>query len=90
MTTCPAADSLLYRKAAMGEAVVTYRTVKIGNQEVRRELARDVVSQPVPQVVEVGTGKNLMVEQAVALFGTAAREPLRLPRIPLPRAVEPV
>lgn len=45
-----------------GEAVVTYRTVKIGNQEVRRELARDVVSQPVPQVVEVGTGNNLMVE----------------------------
>ena len=41
-----------------GEAVVTYRTVKIGNQEVRRELARDVVSQPVPQVVEVGTGKK--------------------------------
>ena len=30
--------------------------------EERRELARDVVSQPVPQVVEVGTGKNLMVE----------------------------
>jgi 3D (Asp-Asp-Asp) domain-containing protein len=45
-----------------GEAVVTYRMIQIGSQKVKREVARKVVSQPVPQVVEVGTGKNLMVE----------------------------
>jgi uncharacterized protein YabE (DUF348 family) len=45
-----------------GEAVVTYRMVKIGSQEVKREVAREVVTRPVPQVVEVGTGKHQMIE----------------------------
>jgi uncharacterized protein YabE (DUF348 family) len=45
-----------------GEAVVTYRVINIGSQKVRKEIAREVVSNPVPEVVEVGTGANQMVQ----------------------------
>ena len=45
-----------------GEAVVTYRMINVGSQKVKKEIDREVVSDPVPEVVEVGTGLNQMVE----------------------------
>ena len=46
-----------------GQEKVTYREIKVGSETVRQELNREVVSEPVPEIVEVGTGNNLnMIE----------------------------
>ncbi len=43
-----------------GTAKVTYRTVKVGKMEVKQEINSEVMTAPVPEVVDVGTGKNLV------------------------------
>ncbi|WP_302574905.1 G5 domain-containing protein [uncultured Acidaminococcus sp.] len=46
-----------------GQEKVTYREIKVGSETVRQELNREVLSEPVPEIVEVGTGNNLnMIE----------------------------
>lgn len=46
-----------------GQEKVTYREIKVGSETVRQELHREVLSEPVPEIVEVGTGNNLnMIE----------------------------
>ena len=46
-----------------GVEKVTYREVKVGSEVVRQELHSEVVTEPVSEIVEVGTGNNLnMVE----------------------------
>lgn len=46
-----------------GQEKVTYREIKVGSETVRQELNREVISEPVPEIVEVGTGNNLnMIE----------------------------
>lgn len=46
-----------------GQEKVTYREIKVGSETVRQELNREVLSEPVPETVEVGTGNNLnMIE----------------------------
>ena len=41
-----------------GQEKVTYREIKVGSETVRQELNREVLSEPVPEIVEVGTGNN--------------------------------
>ena len=42
---------------------VTYREIRVGSETVRQELHREVVAEPVSEIVEVGTGNNLnMIE----------------------------
>lgn len=43
-----------------GTAKVTYRTVNVGKIEVKQEINSEVLTAPVPEVVEIGTGKNLI------------------------------
>jgi 3D (Asp-Asp-Asp) domain-containing protein len=43
-----------------GEALVTARVVSIGDHQFNREVGREVVSNPVAEVVEVGTGANML------------------------------
>ena len=46
-----------------GQEKVTYREIKVGSETVRQELNREVLAEPVPEIVEVGTGNNLnMIE----------------------------
>lgn len=46
-----------------GQEKVTYREIKVGSETVRQELNWEVLSEPVPEIVEVGTGNNLnMIE----------------------------
>lgn len=43
-----------------GEALVTTRVVSIGDHQFNREVCREVISNPVAEVVEVGTGANML------------------------------
>lgn len=46
-----------------GVEKVTYREIKVGSETVRQELHAEVVTEPVSEIVEVGTGNNLnMIE----------------------------
>ena len=46
-----------------GVEKVTYREIRVGSETVRQELHREVVAEPVSEIVEVGTGNNLnMIE----------------------------
>lgn len=45
-----------------GQVKITYRTIKVGDAVVKRELQREVIAEPVPEIVEVGTGNNNMLE----------------------------
>ena len=42
-----------------GQLKVTYRTVQIGDSEIKKELHQEVVAEPKAEVVEIGTGRNL-------------------------------
>ena len=45
-----------------GEARVTMRVVNVGSKEFNREISQEVITPAVPEVVEVGTGANNMIE----------------------------
>jgi len=46
-----------------GQLKVTYRTVQVGDSEIKKELHQEVLAEPKAEIVEIGTGRNLnMIE----------------------------
>lgn len=43
-----------------GQAKVTSRVVNIGNSQINRELSKEIITPSVPEIVEVGTGANML------------------------------
>lgn len=43
-----------------GQAKVTYRVVNVGSRQFDREICQEVITPAVPEVVEVGTGANML------------------------------